>query len=339
MVISPAGAALAEFASLISRDVKSQLFSKQHSNIGAWLAGTALEDSAAVEEFFGAVRSHIHHSGAHVLTSDSSIAIATSHSSSTRNLAGSGGAGGAGADDYVVVEADVGALNGIGRLFELPLTSSFEAKLLSVLAILGFCPLIASAVCRNLLPTVIREYSNWTECAAPAKLITRICCVVARTAGQVCIDELTGTGTLHMLCRNVTTDRGKYALKVRWSETCIVGTNVLCASYQLPRLPSDDLVCVRAAFVQILDAALASGVAIPNSIDLLEEKQSIKLLISRIRTQHRILNQVPAAVMVRRSVQRRYHCTRNGTRALLPSKHWCDWCAGAASFKSVQRTR
>ncbi len=179
-MVSPVGAALADFASLISRDVKAQIFSRQHTDAGSWVAGTALEDSGAVEEFFGAVRSHLHrHAG------DASTA--------------SDGAG----------------LAGIGALFSLPAGASFEAKLLSVLAILGFCAPISVSVCVNLLPTIVREYSYWADWEAPAKLITRICAVIARASGQVCINELTSTGTLAVLVRNVTTPQGKHALKVR----------------------------------------------------------------------------------------------------------------------------
>lgn len=189
LVVSPVGGALGDFATLIARDVKAHIFAKQRSDMGQWIAGTSLEDLGAVEEFFGAMRAHM-------------------HSLRRRGAPGSTAAG------FDVEHASAAGLAGIGALFHLPPDAAFEAKLLSVLAILSFCPPIATSVCRNLLPSIIREY-NWAECPAPAKLITRICTVIVRGAGQVCMEELTGTGTLAVLVRNVTTTQGKYALKVR----------------------------------------------------------------------------------------------------------------------------
>jgi hypothetical protein len=67
----------------------------------------------------------------------------------------------------------------------------------------------------------VREYGAWSTADGVATLLTRVSCACVRAAGQSCADELVATETLHVLCRNVTTGAGGFALKVSAVPLCV----------------------------------------------------------------------------------------------------------------------
>lgn len=170
----------------IAADFKAQLTSKYRAPVASWLARTALEDVGGIEEFFSIARN------------------VSSQAGAGRGLSFSS-------------HADV-RLFEICTMFRLPPSSTLESKLLAVLCILCFHQPFANTICQHdmrLFPAVVKEYPFWSADVHVAKVIVRIFARVAKSAGQLCIDELSNAGSLHLLCKAITVDNGAHALKVR----------------------------------------------------------------------------------------------------------------------------
>jgi hypothetical protein len=178
-------APILDLALRIANDFKLLLTSKYRVPATSWLKGTALEDVGGIEEFFSTARNVSSHAG------------------------GIQGLSFASHGDVRLFE--------VATMFRLPATTTLESKLLACLSLFAFHPPFAAAICghdMHLLPAIIKEYGFWTTDPHVAKIIVRVFGAVGRSAGQVCVDELSNAGALHLLCKAVTNENGGHALKV-----------------------------------------------------------------------------------------------------------------------------